>query len=296
MRRMLTLPIAIAGSALFLALAAPKTPAEPKAMTVRVGLVNTLFRDEPEKQIQSISGPFKSLLEEQAGIVGEVVSGGDYANLAAQLKDEKVHLGVFNGTEFAWAHAKYPDLKVLMVAVDRQPYARVVLVVRADDKAADAAALKGKNLALPLLAREHVRAFVERRVVAEGMTMDKWFAKVATPRTAQDALDDVAEKFSQAAAVDDVDFKAFQKAFPKTGARLRVLAESEKFPCAAIVYKQGVLKEETLTKLRAGMIESKSTERGRKLLDLCRITGFEKAPADYEQSLTDILKAYPPAK
>ena len=296
MRRHQAIPLAVCGAALLALLSAPNAPAEPKAMTVRVGLVNTLFRDEPVKTIQSVAGPFKSLLEEQAGIIGEIIAGGDYTKLATQLQEGKIHLGVFNGPEFAWVHSKYPELKPLMIAVDRQPFARVVLVVRADDKVADAAALKGKNLALPLLAREHVRVFVDRRVVGEGMTPDKWFGKVATPRTSQDALDDVAENFSQAAAVDQADFDAFKKSFPKTAARLRVLLESEKFPCAAIVYKPGVLTDIVLTKLRDGMIDAKSTERGRKLLDLCRITGFEKVPAEYEQSLTDILKAYPAPK
>ena len=263
MRRKFSIPLGVTGAALLALLATSKAPAEPKATTVRVGLVNSLFRDEPEKQIQSIAGPFKSLLEEQAGIVGDVVSGGDYANLAAQLKEGKVHLGVFNGPEFAWVRAKNPDFKTLMIAVDRQPFARVTLVVRADDKAADVSAPQGKNLALPLQAREHVRLFVERRVVGKGMTMDKWFGKVSTPRTAQDALDDVAENFSQATAVDDVDLAAFRKKFPKTAERLRVLVESEKFPCAVIAYKPGGLDEETLTKLRDGMIDARKKHSGR---------------------------------
>ena len=269
--------------------------AEKAAPTVlRVGIINTMFRDNPEKQLQSMSGPFKSLMEEQAGIPGEVVSGGDAEKLSAQLKEGKLQLGAFNGFEFGWARVKNPDLKPLMIAVDRQSFARAVLVVRDDNKAADAAALKGQTMALSRLAREHCRLFLERRCVPQGMTTDKFFAKLTTPGTAQDALDDVAENFAQATVVDDVDLASFRKSFPKTGAKLRVLAESEKFPCVVIAYQAGGVDADTLKGLRTGMIDAKSTERGRKLLDLCRTTGFEAVPDDYEKTVADIIKAYPP--
>jgi hypothetical protein len=44
------------------------------------------------------------------------------------------------------------------------------------------------------------------------------------------------------------------------------------------------------------MIAARSTERGRSLLKLCRITTFEGIPADYEKTVADILKAYPPPR
>ena len=297
MRRQRMIPATVIGCALLLAFVAgaSRTSADDKAAAkkVRVGLVNTLFRDDPEKQVQSMAGPLKSLMQEQAGVEGDVAIGGDALNLAAQLKEGKVQLGVFNGFEFAWAREKYPELKPLLIAVDRQPFVRAALVVRQDNKADSPTALQGKILAIPLLAREHCRIFAERRLVGEGKTMDKWFAKVATPRTAQDALDDLAENYVQAAVVDDVELEAFRKRFPKTAAKLRVLKESERFPCGVIAYRPGGVNEDTLKSLREGMIVANSNERGRKLLDLSRITGFEEIPADYEKNLADILKAYP---
>jgi ABC-type phosphate/phosphonate transport system substrate-binding protein len=286
------IPVAVLGGALLLS----ALPAAEKDASkhVRVGLVNTLFREDTEKQIQSVSGPFKSLMEEQAGVVAEVFVSGDAEGLASQLKEGKVHLGAFNGFEFAWARQKNADLKPLMVAVNQQPFVRAVLVVRQEDKVPDPTALKGKVLALPQLAREHSRIFVERNCVGDGLAVDKWFSKVAGPRTAQDALDDLAENYAQAAVVDDVDLEAFRKTYPKTAAKLRVLKESEKLPAAVIAYQAGGVNEDALKKLRDGMIGAKKTERGRKLLDLCRISGFEAVPADYDQQLADSLKAYPP--
>jgi ABC-type phosphate/phosphonate transport system substrate-binding protein len=293
MRREHATAIAFLGTLMLGALSLTRPAPAADAKTVHVGLVNTLFRDESDKQIESMAGPFKSLMKEQAGVVGEVVAGGDWEQLAAKIKDGKVQLGAFNGFEYAWAKQKNKDLKVLMVGVNQQPYSKAVIVVRKDDKAADVAALKGYEVSLPQISRENTRLFLTTRGVPKGMAIDKFFSKVGKPRTPQDALDDLAEGTTQAAAVEDSDLEAFRKKFPKTAAKLRVLAESEKFPPAVVAYLPGALPEDTLKKLQTGMIDAKKTERGRKLLDLCRITGFEAVPADFEQVLMDILKAYP---
>jgi len=66
--------------------------------------------------------------------------------------------------------------------------------------------------------------------------------------------------------VDDVELAAFRKKLPKTAAKLRVLKESERFPCGVIAYLPGGLDDDTLKKLTDGMIEAKSVERGRKFV------------------------------
>jgi ABC-type phosphate/phosphonate transport system substrate-binding protein len=296
-RQLATWAVVMSGAALLASFGVgPDTLAAEKgdAKTIRVGLVNTLFHNDSEKQIQSMAGPFKSLMEEKAGVIGEVVLGGDPENLAVELKDGKVGLGVFHGFEYAWARQKNPDLKPLMIGVNRRPFVRAVIVVRQDEKIADPTGLQGKALGMPHLAREEQRIFVERRLVAPGMTMDKWFSKVATPRTPQDALDDLGEKAVDAVAVDETDLADYGKKFPKSAGRLRVLKESEKFPPVTVAYHPGRQNQDTLDKLRDGMIEANKTERGRKLIDLCRLTGFDKVPADFDQSLAEIAKAYPP--
>ncbi len=297
MRRRLAIPAAGIG-ALLLAFVtvtgrAPAEDAAP-APTVRIGLLNTLFRDAPEPLIQVLAKPFKTLMEDQAGFVGQVVVETSPDLLALQLKDNKIQLGVFHGFEFAWARLKNPELKPLMIAVNQQPFARAVLVVRQDNKAENADALQGRVLALPRLAREHCRLYVARRCVGRGLPMDKWFAKISTPGTSQDALADLADDYVHAAVVEDVELADFRKAYPKLAAKLRVLAESETFPCAVIAYQPGGMDEDVLKRLLTGMISAKTTPRGRSLMELCRITGFEAVPADYEKNLIDIRKAYPP--
>ena len=91
---------------------------------VRIGLVRTLFRDTSESLMQVIMRPFKSLLETQTGMNGRLISGGDAHNLGQRLKQGEVHFGIFHGVEFAWAKAKFPELKPLLIAVNKQPYLR----------------------------------------------------------------------------------------------------------------------------------------------------------------------------
>ncbi len=57
--------------------------------------------------MQVIMRPFKSLLETQTGMTGQLVSGGDAQHLGQHLKEGDIHLGVFHGVEFAWAKAKF---------------------------------------------------------------------------------------------------------------------------------------------------------------------------------------------
>jgi ABC-type phosphate/phosphonate transport system substrate-binding protein len=271
-------------------------PAEGRdpARTLQVRLVDTLLRQNSETQLHSIARSFKTLLADQAGIVGEVGLGGNAEKLATQLREGKDQVGVFHGFEFAWARQKNSDLRPLIIAVNQRPFDRAVLVVRKDEKAADHTALRGKVLAMSGMAPEHCRVFAERRCVVEGTAMDAWFARIVTPNSERCCLCELLQTNADAAIVDEAEWDAFRKDSTKLSAGLRVLKQSEKFPCAPIAYQQGGLDETTLRKLRDGLISAKKTDRGRRLLELCRITGFEAVPADYEQQLADILKAYPP--
>jgi hypothetical protein len=44
------------------------------------------------------------------------------------------------------------------------------------------------------------------------------------------------------------------------------------------------------------MLGAKDNPRSQQLMGLCQITSFEPVPDDYDQLLSDIAKAYPPAE
>src|SRR4051812_146122 len=134
-RHLITGGLVVAAAA-GLALAAPgPAPAGGEARgTVRVGVIATLFRDTPEPMMQALMRPFKSRLETQTGVTGQIVAGGDAHQLGQALKDDHVQLGVFHGFEFAWARSKLPELRPLLIAVNQRRCLQAYLVVAADGR------------------------------------------------------------------------------------------------------------------------------------------------------------------
>jgi ABC-type phosphate/phosphonate transport system substrate-binding protein len=290
---------AAATAALLSLLAAFRSEAAGRDMapsTIRVGLVDTLYHGTPDAVMAIGMRPLKLILEEQTGKAGEILSGGSFEDLAQQLKDDKVQLAVFHGVEFAWARQKQPSLKALLVAVNQRRDARADLVVRKDAKYAGPEDLKGQAVALPRFSHEHCWLFLRRRCAPPETAPEKYFSQMTAPVTDEDALDDVVDGAVQAAVVDTVFLEAYQKDKPGRAARLHTLVHSEAYPGAILViaYHPGVLNDKQLERFRDAMTDAQSTENGRRFLKLCRVTAFEAAPDDFEQTLADAAKKYPP--
>jgi ABC-type phosphate/phosphonate transport system substrate-binding protein len=269
---------------------------EGRAEFVRIGMVNSLFRDVKPALMQMSLQPFSSLVRSQTGLDGRAVVIDDALTLGQQLHDDKVQFGVFHGVEFAWIHQKYPTLKPLVIAVSGRPVLHALLVVRADSKCGEAANLQGKVVALPRMSREHCRLFLERRCCPSDQSPETFFGQVSTPFCVEAALDNVVDDEAQAAVVDESAFEAYQKNKPGRAAKLKTLLQSEAFPCAVLAYQPGApgVPPSVLQSFRDGLISAKDNPKAQPLLKANRITGFDAVPTDYEQELADILKAYPP--
>lgn len=263
--------------------------------SVRIGLVSSLFRDTSEPLMQIVMRPFKSLLETQTGMSGRLISGGTAEHLGQRLKEGDLHLGIFHGVEFAWAKAKFPQLKALLIAVNKQPYLRAHLVVRGDGKIKTVDDLKGRTVGVPNLSREHCWLFLERRCVSGEQLPEAFFSRVSRPRDACYAIDDVIDGSLHAAVIDDADLAEYRKQFPQFAGKVKSLLRSEPFPCAVIAYYPGTLDEHLLDQFRTGMLSAKDNQQGRHMMKLCRITRFQEVPEDFDKTLEEIAKAYPPA-
>jgi ABC-type phosphate/phosphonate transport system substrate-binding protein len=277
-----------------LILTSPPRVSADDERSVRIGLVSSLFRDTSEPLMQIIMRPFKSLLETQTGMSGQLVSGGDAQHLGQRLKEGEVHLGIFHGVEFAWARAKFPQLKPLLIAVNKQPFLRAHLIVRADSTIQCVEDLKGRVIGLPNLSREHCWLFLERRCVPAEQTPNKFFSRVSRPRDAAYAIDDVIDGTLQAAVIDDAELNAYRDQYPDQFAKIKDLLRSETFPSAVIAYYPGVLPSELLDQFRSGMLAAKDSKQGKQMMHMCRITSFEDIPEDFDKMLEEIAKAYPP--
>lgn len=267
--------------------------AEGDAPPLRLGLVSSLFRETPKSMIQVIAQPLKALLEAQTGLTGQVTGTADAPVLASQLQEKQVDLAVFHSFEFAWVKQKYPDLQPLVIVSNPQRL-QAHLLVAEGSPAATCADLKGKVLALPRRSREHVHLFLERRITG-GKEVKDYFRKVVRSPDTEDALDDLLDGNVQAALVDHADLEAYRRAKPERHQKLRQLLNSETFPTGVLAYRSGALTDNTLQRIRTGLLSANQNRRSRDLLGMCRMAGFEMPTQDYEQALQSIAKAYPPS-
>ncbi len=260
---------------------------------IRIGLVGSMFRDVPGPMVQALMGPFRSLMVEQTGLTGELVIGGDALGLARDLETNKVQLVVMHGVEFAWAKEKYPDLRPLVIAINRHRHLRANLVVRDDSTAADLADLKGKALSLPLRTREHCHLFLDQQCRSAGVQPADFFGQVVSHATVGAALDDVVRGKVQAVLVDGVSLESYGQVKSGCFARLKTIKQSPVFPAAVVAYHRGALDEATLARFRDGMIRANQNPQSRDLMSTWGLSAFEPIPADYERTLADIRKAFP---
>jgi ABC-type phosphate/phosphonate transport system substrate-binding protein len=296
--RRLAAGVIFATAGLVLACWAPASAAKPKKaarrLSIRIGLIASLFRETPEPVVQIIMQPFKTFMEKQTGVSSQLVNGGDAGTLARKLVEDDLQLGIFHGFEFAWARVKYPDLKPLLIAVNQQTFLRAQLVVRDDSPASGPGDLQGQVLALPMLSREHCRLFLERRCTRPGVAPAKHYGRVDNTLGNEQALDALVDGKVQAVVVDDVSLGFYRKDKPGRGAKIRVLLDSGPLPCAVVAYMPGKFSDDLVERFRTGMLNAKKSPLGRHMLEMSRITGFEKVPEDYDDLLTLVARDFPP--
>jgi ABC-type phosphate/phosphonate transport system substrate-binding protein len=295
-RRILPSFAAVALGLALLPDAVPAQEAQAPPAPLKIGLVNSLFRDVPAGMAQIVAPPFQRLMRDQTGLEGEVVFAGDAQDLGKQLNDKQVQLGVFYGFEFAWAQQRYPDLKPLVVAVAKQRTIKAYLVVRNDSTAVSLADLKGKAVSVPRRSREYTHLFLDRELAKMGTDQKDFFATVVHHPSIEDALDDILRDKVQAALVDAIALENYEQVKPGCYVRLKVLAQSESFPPGVVAYRDGALDTSTLSRFKDGMIAANQTVRGKELMALFKLAAFETVPSDLNQTLDNILKVYPPPK
>ncbi len=301
MRNMLhiqSLPISILSLVLFMGCLsyAPMARGENLPNPIRLGIVQSFFRDVPEPMVGVAMKPFSALVKMQTGFDSELAPPTDTETLGELLSKNKVQLALFEGVEFAWAKQNWPDLHPLVIVVNEHRNRQAFLMVRQDSKIASFSDLQGKQLGIPRRSRSHCHLFVERLCRENGKEAKDFFSKWVTSSGAETALDDLADGGVQAVVVDREALACYKRRKPGRADRLKELQKSEVFPDSVVAYRRGVFDQTVLNRFREGLKKADSTSIGRQLLLLWNMTSFEEIPADYERILADIGKAYPPPK
>ncbi|HEV3145965.1 MAG TPA: PhnD/SsuA/transferrin family substrate-binding protein [Gemmataceae bacterium] len=271
----------------------PSAPAPPGP--VKIGLPANLFRDIPRPTAEALLPTFGKLMEGQTGMKGQPMLLNNSHEVAQQLVDGKVQLGVFHGFEFAWAQSQHPELKPLVIAISQNnPYLNAQIVVPADSSFNKLEDLKDQQFAIPKGTREHCRLYVFRNCRLLGHKQDKFFGNISNPPHVTAALDAVADGKVQGTVVDGTALENYRWLNPGKSGKLRTLMKSETFPTGVIVYREGGMPEADLQKFKSGLVTAHQTTNGLQLMMLWKMSRFEVVPADYHQLLSNIVKAYPP--
>jgi ABC-type phosphate/phosphonate transport system substrate-binding protein len=286
-------PHALALGVLLTCWASP-VPGQQKASGVlEIGTSGSLGA-QPAGKDSSAMEMLESFIKEETGLKVDVQRQKDWRELADKLSKGAIQLGVFQGYEFAWARHSHPDLRPLALAINVHPYLVAYVVTRNDGPARDFAGLQGQSRALPATSQPFIRLYVAGKTRPLGKDPERFFSKITTPESAQDALDDVVDGVVQATVVDRAALEAYRQQKPVRFKRLKEVARSQPFPPPLVAYKEGALDQATLRRFRDGLLNANRKEKGQTVLSLFQLTGFIVPPADFDKALAEIEKAYPP--
>jgi ABC-type phosphate/phosphonate transport system substrate-binding protein len=294
--RILIIGVALAGLAVAGSGAAPApSGSDARPASFRIGLVRSMFRHVPESAFPMLAAPFRELMRAQAGLSGDVCLVEDAATLAAQLDSGETHLGVFAGHEYAWVRGHFPNLQPLALALGRESRPTANVVVGSSSPVQSLDDLKDRPAVLPRDAKEYCRLFAERRCPKPEAKLGQTIAvKLAEPASGADALDDVIEGKIPATVVDGGTLQLYKELKPSRVEFLRTLTRSEPFPATVIVFRRGAIDPATVQRFLRVLTGARNTAQYRSLMRLWKMKCFDQVPADYDQQLTQVLKAYPP--
>ncbi len=266
---------------------------QAKIGVLRIASTGTLSGKADSAKEKAGAETLRQFIKDETGLENEILGQVSWQELADKLAKAQLHIGVFQGHEFAWAQAKHPELKALALGVNGQRLSVVSVMAHRDNPAADFAGLRGQNLAVPAASRSFVRLFVDQQSGGDGKKADAFFSKITTPDEIEDALDDVVDGKVQAAVIDQSALEAYKRRKPGRFNKLKEVAHSHPFPPIVVAYYGSTLDETTRRKFKDGLLSAARKEKGELLLTLSRLSGFEAVPEDFATVLAETRKLYP---
>jgi ABC-type phosphate/phosphonate transport system substrate-binding protein len=263
---------------------------------LRVGTSGVLGPKTDKSKEKAAKDTLKSFIQDETRMTCEIVAEKNWRELTNQLAKGKVQVGVFQGSEFAWAKEKQAGLKPLAIAVNGDRYPVVYAVMKRTNPARGFAGLKGQTLSIPATGQDFLRLFVDAQVQAVGQKAETFFSKITTPQSVENAIDDVVDGVVQVTVADRSAIEAYKRRKPGRFSQLKSVAHSQPFPPAVVAYFDKGLDEARLKRFQKGLVDAKQNEKGKLMLALFHLTGFETVPNDFATVLEKFRENYPEAK
>ena len=268
---------------------------EPKLTVLSIGWSDSVTTTTTDtKREEGALQTLKNFIQNETGFKNEILRQKDWLALADKMAKGLLHVGVFQGYEFAWAQEKYADLHGLAIAVSTHRYPTVHIVAKGNSPAKKFADLQGQSLALPNSSQHHVDLFVERQSQANGKTTTNFFSQITSLDNVEDALDNVVDGAVHSAAVDRAALEAYKARKPGRIKQLKVVAQSQPFPPPVVACYGKNLDAAACHRLGVGLLGAHRKETGETVLTLFRLSRFETIPDDFAKVLAQTRKTYPP--
>lgn len=272
--------------------AAPALGQQPKKVDVlHIGTTGTLAPGKEESALSSL----QSFIKDETGLNNDINRQKGWQELAERMAKGELHVGVFQGFEFAWATEKHPNLKPLALAVNVYQYPTAYIIARRDAGLKGVAGLQGKAVEVPVTGAGYLRFYLDRQAEAAGKPAEQFFSQVTKADNAEDALDDVVDGKVQATVVDKATLEGYKRRKPQRFNQLAPAATSQPFPPTVIAVYGNVLDDKTQQQFRQGLLNAGSKERGKITLNMFRLTSFDAPPAGFAKVLAETRKNYPPS-
>jgi ABC-type phosphate/phosphonate transport system substrate-binding protein len=266
-----------------------------KIDVLHVGTSGTLTGEKSSREKGALES-LKSFIKEVTELDNDITRQKDWRELTDKMAKGQLHIGVFQGYEFAWAQKEHPELKPLALAINLYRYPVVYVVTARDNKAKDFAGLQGQSVSLPDTGQPYLHLFAAQEAKAQNKDLKDFFSKTTAEQSVEDSLDNVVDGTVQAAVVDRAALEAYKQRKPGRFNKLKEVAKSKPFPPVIIAFYDKVLDDGTLKRFRDGLEGAGKTERGRTMMNLFHLTAFESAPDDFANVLAETLKEYPAPK
>jgi len=266
-----------------------------KLAVLHIGTSGTLHPESmTQQQEDSAHETLRKFIKDETGLKSDFARQKNWQELAEIMAKGKVHLGVFQGYEFAWAQEKYSELKPLAVAINVHHYPVAGVVVKRDNPAKDFAGLQGQSLHMPTTGQRFLDLFVTHACQANGKEPATFFSKIIRQPSIEDALDDVVDGTVQACLADEAALEAYKRRKPGRFDKLKEVARSQPFPPAVVASYGKNLDDATLKRFRDALLGARRKEKGQTMLTIFHLTGFEKVPDDFGKVLAETRKTYRP--
>jgi ABC-type phosphate/phosphonate transport system substrate-binding protein len=272
---------------------APAAHGQSRVNVLHIGATGTLTGRADSPMERAGVDTLRVFIKEETGFDSEIAGQLKWDDLAARLAKRQVHVAVFQGFEFAWAKKRDPELKALALAVNRDRYPVAIVLTRRISAVKDFAGLRGRSLSLTVTSLGFLRLFIDRQCTDQGKGTAAFFSKIASADNFEDALDDVVDGLADATVVDRVALAAYEQRKPGRYQKLVEVARSEPFPPLVVAYYASALDEGTLNQFRDGLLGATDKDKGKRLLNLSKLTAFEPIPSDFARVLAETRKAFP---